>query len=168
MLHYLTHRCSCLPILTMQCIKKHDFRKHTQEFVYLFSVSIHTFPCRKSTLQDWRDGSAVKSTGCSTKELQINSQHPCGSSKVSVTPVPGMTPSHSDIRRQNTRIMTPTHSQNFWPKICSVYKKCRDRGWNRERGNDQTMTSKTQDPSPRQTPISDTINDTMLCLQTGA
>lgn len=42
----------------------------------------------------WRDGSVVKSTSCSSRGLQFNSQHPQGSSKLSNTPFLGdQTPS---------------------------------------------------------------------------
>jgi hypothetical protein len=51
----------------------------------------------------WRDGSAVKNTGCSSKGPGFNSQHPRGSSHLPVTPVPGdLMPSHRQTRRQNT------------------------------------------------------------------
>ena len=51
----------------------------------------------------WRDGLAVKSTSCSSRGPEFNSQHPHGSSKLSVTPVPGdLTPSHRHTYRQNT------------------------------------------------------------------
>ena len=43
----------------------------------------------------WRDGSEVKSTDCSSRRPRFNSQHPHGSSQLSVTPVPGnLTPLH--------------------------------------------------------------------------
>ena len=35
--------------------------------------------------QGWRDDSAVKSIGCSSRRLGFNSQHPLGSSQLSVT-----------------------------------------------------------------------------------
>jgi hypothetical protein len=35
----------------------------------------------------WRDGSAVKSTGCSSRGPGFNSHHPRGGSQLSVTPV---------------------------------------------------------------------------------
>ena len=38
--------------------------------------------------QGWREGSAVKSTGHSCRELGFNSQHQYGSSQPSITPVP--------------------------------------------------------------------------------
>ena len=43
----------------------------------------------------WRDGSALKSTDCSSRGPEFNSQHPHGSSHLSVTPLPGdLTSSH--------------------------------------------------------------------------
>lgn len=56
---------------------------------------------------DWRDGSAVRSTSrspCSPGGSGFNSQHPLrGSSRVSVTPVPGtLTASHRLTWSQNT------------------------------------------------------------------
>ena len=43
-----------------------------------------------------RDGSAVKSTGYSSREPGFSSQHPHGSSQLSVVPVPGhLIPSHA-------------------------------------------------------------------------
>ena len=47
----------------------------------------------------WRDGSLVKSTICSCRGPRFNSQHPHGSSQLSVTPVPGG--SNSLTLRQN-------------------------------------------------------------------
>ena len=45
-------------------------------------------PCEKLEDRDWRDGTVVKSTVCSSKGPGINSQHPHGSSQLTVTPVP--------------------------------------------------------------------------------
>ena len=39
--------------------------------------------------RDWRDGSMVKSTGCSSREPRFNSQHPHSHSQPTVPPVPG-------------------------------------------------------------------------------
>jgi hypothetical protein len=40
---------------------------------------------------------------CSPKRLRFNSQHPHGSSQLSITPVPGdLTPSHRQTCKQNT------------------------------------------------------------------
>ena len=41
-----------------------------------------------SNLGGWRDGSAAKSTGCSSRGPGFNSQHPHGSLQLSGTPVP--------------------------------------------------------------------------------
>ena len=47
----------------------------------------------------------VKSTDCSSKGPGVNSQHPYGSSQLSVTPVSGyLMPSHRQIYRQNTNV----------------------------------------------------------------
>ena len=55
---------------------------------------------QKQKNRDWRDGSMVKSTSCSSRGLGFNSQHPHGSSQLSVTPVPGdLTPSHRQTCR---------------------------------------------------------------------
>ena len=43
----------------------------------------------KAIHRGWRGGSAVKSTGCSSRGAGFNSQHPHGGSEPSVTPVPG-------------------------------------------------------------------------------
>ena len=46
----------------------------------------------------WRDGSAAKSTGCSSRRPGFNSQHPHGSSQLSVTQVPlDSTPTYRHI-----------------------------------------------------------------------
>ena len=45
---------------------------------------------------DWRDGSGVKSPGCSSTGPGFNSQHPHGSSELSVTPFPG-NPTHTHV-----------------------------------------------------------------------
>jgi hypothetical protein len=43
----------------------------------------------KSKMRGWRDGSVVKSTGCSSKGPRFNSQYPHGGSQLSITSVPG-------------------------------------------------------------------------------
>ena len=51
----------------------------------------------------WRDGSVVKSIGCSSKGLGFNFQHPHGSSQQFATSVPGvLTLSHRHACKQNT------------------------------------------------------------------
>ena len=48
----------------------------------------------------WRDGSEVGSTVCPSRGPRFNSQHPHGSSQLSVNPVPGsLTPSHRHTYR---------------------------------------------------------------------
>jgi hypothetical protein len=43
---------------------------------------------KMSIAQGWRDGSAANGTDCSSRGLEFNSQHPHGSSQLSVTTVP--------------------------------------------------------------------------------
>ena len=57
--------------------------------------------------QGWRDGSVVKSTGCSSRGPQFNSQHPHGSSQLSVTPASG-DPTPSDIHAGKTPVQMST------------------------------------------------------------
>jgi len=56
---------------------------------------------------------------------------------------------------------------NIQPQIYPVYKKCRE--GSRDRGNGQAVTGPTRDPSTmgNHQSIPDTVNDAMLCLQTG-
>jgi hypothetical protein len=42
----------------------------------------------RSIREDWRDGSVVKSTGCSSRGPGFNSHLPHGGSQLSITPVP--------------------------------------------------------------------------------
>jgi hypothetical protein len=64
--------------------------------------NIHGF---KTKFWGWRDVSAVKSNGCSSRVHQFNSWNPRGSSQLSVIPVPGdLTSSHRHPCRQNTRV----------------------------------------------------------------
>jgi hypothetical protein len=58
---------------------------------------------KENTNMVWRDGSAVKNTGCSSRRPGFNSQHPHGTSQLSVTPVPeDLAPFHRHAFRQNT------------------------------------------------------------------
>jgi hypothetical protein len=53
----------------------------------------------------WRDGLAVKSTGCSSRGPGFKSQHPYGTSQLSITPVLEVpTPSPRHICRQSTNV----------------------------------------------------------------
>ena len=78
---------------------------HTHIYVCL---SIHTYihkQTNKQTCRGWRDGSAVKSTSCSSRRPGFNSQHLHGSSHLSIKSVPGgLTPSHRHTHRQNTNV----------------------------------------------------------------
>jgi len=54
-------------------------------------------------VQDWKDGSLAKSTGCSSRGPGSNSQHPHGNQHLSVTPVPRLlTSSHRHTYGQDT------------------------------------------------------------------
>jgi hypothetical protein len=69
------------------------------------SLGLYTsFPLFKPGPLGWRDGSVVKSMTCDSKGPGFNSQHPHGSSQLSVTPGAGdMTTSHRHTCRQNTK-----------------------------------------------------------------
>ena len=56
-------------------------------------VPLGMFSKSKEIDRGWRDGSEVESTGCSSRGPEFNSQHPHGSSQLSVTPGPGDLPS---------------------------------------------------------------------------
>lgn len=63
---------------------------------YLFNIVKLCIGC-------WRDDSVVKSTDCSFKGPEFNSQHRQGSSQLLETPVPGgLISSHKHACRQNT------------------------------------------------------------------
>jgi hypothetical protein len=49
-------------------------------YLYIFSIS----PIKKKKFRGWRDGSAVKSTDCSSKGPEFNSQQPHSGSQLSV------------------------------------------------------------------------------------
>ena len=76
----------------------------------------------------------------------------------------GDTEPDCSIPRKNSSggIRTPTNKQNFKPKICPLYKKYNDK----EGPRTERMANNNQ-PKLRhgQTPIPNTINDTLLCLQ---
>jgi len=55
--------------------------------------------------RDWKDGSVVKSIGCSSRGPVFDSQHPHGSSHLSVTPVLEDWHLHTDIHA----VKTPMH-----------------------------------------------------------
>ena len=48
------------------------------------SLFIGDFPVKNLNLRDWRDGSEVKSTACSSGGHEFNSQQPHGGSQPSV------------------------------------------------------------------------------------
>ena len=52
-------------------------------------MHIHTHTYTHILMRECRDGSSVKSMGCSFGGPGFDSQHPHGSSQISVTPVPG-------------------------------------------------------------------------------
>jgi hypothetical protein len=76
----------------------------------------------------WKDGSAVKSTDCSSGGPRFNSQQPHGNLQLSVTPVPGdPMPSHRYTCRQNTNahkikinksLLTKRLSRSLTPALC--------------------------------------------------
>jgi hypothetical protein len=62
-------------------------------------------PCLKKNYRAWRDGSGIRSNGCSSRGPEFHSRHPHGSSQLSVAPVPeDLTPSHRHTCRQNTSV----------------------------------------------------------------
>ena len=76
-------------------------------------------PCLKKTENTliWgrKDGSVVKSKVSSSRGPGFNSQHPHGSSQLSVTPVPGnLTSSHRHTHRQNTSVHKMKISCRAW------------------------------------------------------
>jgi hypothetical protein len=82
-----TQRSACL------CLPSTDVKPCPASNTYIFK--------KKWGLWGWRDGSAVKSTGCSSRRPGSSSQHPHGSSQLSVISVPGyQTHSHKHISRQ--------------------------------------------------------------------
>ena len=54
-----------------------------QKYFYLKGSSLQCY-INESIIQGWRDGSEVKSTGCSFKGHEFNSQQPHGGSQPSV------------------------------------------------------------------------------------
>ena len=70
----------------------------------------------------WRDDSAVKSTGCSSRGPGFNSQHLHGSSQLSVTPVPGdvMSTYRHICRPSSMRIKINESLKNINSKCLSV------------------------------------------------
>jgi hypothetical protein len=71
------------------------------------NISLDLFAFKKifinTKITGWRDGSIVKSTGRYSRGPRFCSQHPHGSSQLSVIPVSGdLTPSHRHTPQQNT------------------------------------------------------------------
>ena len=64
---------------------------------------MNTKVIRNVTFQGWRGGSVVKSTDCSSREPEFNSQHPHDSLQLSVIPVPRAPTPHTDIHA-NTNV----------------------------------------------------------------
>jgi hypothetical protein len=68
--------------------------------------------------QGWRDGSAVKSTDCSSRGPEFKSQQPHGGSQPSVTSVPeGLMPSSSCHGHQVPQWYTDIHADTDTHKI---------------------------------------------------
>ena len=64
--------------------------------------------------RDWRDGSGVKSTGCSYRGPRFNSLHPHGGSQPSITPVPGDPMPSSNLQGHQAHMwQTYTYRQNI-------------------------------------------------------
>lgn len=57
---------------------------------------------RAHFLVRWKDGSMVRSTGCSTRGSRLDSQHPHDNSQLSVTPMPSPLRLSSVLRRHCT------------------------------------------------------------------
>jgi hypothetical protein len=62
-----------------------------QIYIYIY-IYIYQLPGPEGVhvevgLNTWRDGSVVKSMGCSSRGSRFNSQHPHGTSHLFVTPV---------------------------------------------------------------------------------
>ena len=66
----------------------------------------------KKKTQRWRNGSMLKSTGCSSRGWGFNSfQYPHGSSQPTVSPVPGnLTPSSGPWEHQACKWCMYTHT----------------------------------------------------------
>jgi hypothetical protein len=73
----------------------------------------------KVNLGHWKDGTAVKSPGCSCRGPGFDSQHPQGCLQPSVTPIPGHPILSSDLRGYQAHIwcaylmQTETHMHTF-------------------------------------------------------
>jgi hypothetical protein len=68
-------------------LNKNKLRKNTWKILHLKVLK----------MGGWRDGSVVKSTGCSSRGPRFNSQHLHGSSQLSATPVPGEYEAHETL-----------------------------------------------------------------------
>jgi hypothetical protein len=62
----------------------------------LEQVKCYWHVCFKMFILDWRDGSLVKGTGYSSKGPRFNSQHPQGSSQLSIISCPGIRHLHTN------------------------------------------------------------------------
>jgi hypothetical protein len=59
----------------------------------------------KHKTKGWRDGSVVKSTGCSSRGAWFSSQQPHNVLQLYVTPIPeDLATSHKDTWRQNMKV----------------------------------------------------------------
>jgi hypothetical protein len=117
----------------------------------------------------WRGGSAVESTGCSFREWGFDSQHPHGSSQLSVTPVPGdPTPSHRHTCRQNTNAHEIKVNKTF--KIADVFNdslikkflrsNTKSTSNQREWSTQKTLSNKKGWDSPPQVNFQSTVSNT--------
>jgi hypothetical protein len=88
-------------------------KPHVQQANWWANKSSHS----KQKQQGWRDGSVIKSTNYSSRRSGFNSQHPHGSSHLSVPPVPeDPTSSHRHACRQNTDVYEIKINWNFFLK----------------------------------------------------
>jgi hypothetical protein len=60
-----------------------------KKLIFKIQGVCHCCCLKKKSFRGWKDGSMVKSTGCSFRGPRFNSQYSHGNLKPSVTPVPG-------------------------------------------------------------------------------
>ena len=90
-----------------------EYRKKDSIVRHVWKFTCLTFK-EFSTSQGWKDGSAVKSTGCSSRIPVFNSQHPNASPKLFITSVPrDLTPSHRQACRKSTNAQTIKINKSF-------------------------------------------------------
>jgi len=84
----------------------------------------HLITCTlKKYFRGWRNGLAVKNTGCPSKGLEFNSKYPPSKQfpQLSVIPILGdLLPSHRHIGRQNTNVHEIINNQLFFFKYLKL------------------------------------------------